>query len=115
LLENIYSGTPFVVPVLWIFEVVNSLLVLARRRIIDGMQCARARQTILHLRPVIDDEGPDSALAEISRLAEKFALSAYDAVYLEVALRRGLPLASRDRALNEAAKLSGVKTLLDGR
>jgi predicted nucleic acid-binding protein len=45
-------------------------------------------------------------------LAGRYELSVYDAAYLELALRRRLPLASRDAALNKAAKLAGVKTLL---
>lgn len=113
LLENINSGTPFLVPILWAFEVANSLLVLTRRNRLDALQCSRAREAILQLHPVIDDVGPGLALADISEIAEKYALSVYDAVYLEVALRKGLPLASRDGALNKAARRSGVKTLLD--
>jgi predicted nucleic acid-binding protein len=104
---------PFVVPILWTFEVANSLLVLKRRRKIDVMQCSRAREAILHLHPVLDDDGPQLAFAGISDIAEKYQLSVYDAVYLELAPRRGLPLASRDGALNKAARRSGVKTLLD--
>ncbi|MBM3774505.1 MAG: type II toxin-antitoxin system VapC family toxin [Acidobacteria bacterium] len=38
-------------------------------------------------------------------------LSIYDAVYLELALRKALPLASRDAALNEAARAAGVNVL----
>jgi len=45
-------------------------------------------------------------------LAERFELTVYDATYLELAIRRGMPLASRDSALNNAARRSGVETLL---
>jgi predicted nucleic acid-binding protein len=61
---------------------------------------------------IVDDEGPRLALQETSRLAKAHSLSVYDAVYLELALRRGLPLATRDSALNKAARRSGVQTLL---
>src|ERR1700681_2915779 len=56
------------------------------------------------LRPVVDDEGPHLAFGETLDLADKHALSVYDAAYLELALRKSLPLASRDRALNKAAR-----------
>ena len=112
LLNDVASGTPFVVPVLWMFEVANSLLVLARRRRIEPEQYARARRALSRLSPTIDEEGPRVALGKISDLAEKYALSVYDAAYLELAVRRRLPLASRDADLNTAAKQVGVRTLL---
>jgi len=112
LLNDVASGRSFVVPVLWMFEVANSLLVLTRRRRIAPEQYARARRALSRLTPTVDDEGPRGALGSISDLAEKHALSLYDAAYLELAIRRGLPLASRDADLNKTAKLCGVRTLL---
>jgi predicted nucleic acid-binding protein len=108
--DDIQFGTPFFVPVLWMFEVANTLLVLTRRRKIDSQQCSQARRYLGDLGPFIDEEGPRLALGKILELAEKYALSVYDATYLELALRRGLPLASRDAELNKAAKSSGVET-----
>ena len=61
---------------------------------------------------MLDDEGPGRAFEDTSALAQKYSLSLYDAVYLELAVRRGVPLASRDAALNKAAKRAGVRTLL---
>ena len=112
LLDHVASGTSFVVPVLWVFEVANSLLVLTRRRRIAPEQYARARRALSRLIPTVDEDGPRGALGRISDLAEKHALSVYDAAYLELAIRRGLPLASRNADLNKAAKLCGAKTLL---
>jgi predicted nucleic acid-binding protein len=51
-------------------------------------------------------EGARLALGEIARLAEKYGLTIYDATYLELAIRRRLPLASRD------TRICGVTTLL---
>lgn len=101
-----------VVPVLWAFEVANALLVLLRRRVIQEGQYEEACQELAKLQSVIDDEGPRLALKETSRLAKAHSLSVYDAVYLELSLRRSLPLATRDAALNKAAKKAGVATLL---
>ena len=112
LLDEVAAGRSCVVPVLWMFEVANSLLVLVRRRRISPAEYARARHDLTDLRPVVDDEGARRALGETLELAHKYILSVYDATYLELALRKGLPLASRDLALNKAAKRSGVKTLL---
>jgi predicted nucleic acid-binding protein len=94
------------------FEVANSLLVLMRRRRISREEYARARHDLTDLRPILDDEGPHRAFGETLELADKHALSVYDATYLELALRKRLPLASRDAALNKAARRAGLKTLL---
>jgi len=109
--DDIESGTPFVVPGLWFLEVANTLVLLTRRGRIHDRECAIARHHLSHLGAVVDEEGSRLALGKISELAEKYTLSVYDAVYLELALRKGLPLASRDAALNRAAKASGIKTL----
>ena len=99
------------VPTLWMFEVANALLVLLRRKRIDSEHYDRARRDLIDLVPVVDDECSRFALDRTSELAKKYALSAYDATYLELSLRRGLPLASRDGALNKAAKAAGIKIL----
>lgn len=112
LLDDVASGTPFIVPVLWTFEVANSLLVLTRRKRMDPEDCSRARAILSRLTPVVDDEGPRLAMNEIADLALEHGLSVYDAAYLELAIRKRLPLASRDASLNKAAKRVGVKTLV---
>lgn len=112
LAEELKTGRIFVVPSLWMFEIANALLVLRRRQRIDKHQYQQGLSYLSDSHPLVDDEGPRRALGEISKLAAKHALSLYDAVYLELALRRGLPLASRDAALNKAAKALGVRTLL---
>jgi len=112
LLEEVAAGKPFVVPGLWMFEVANVLLVLMRRKKIQPPQAARARGALSRLQPVIDDDGPRLALHRIWELADEFTLSIYDAVYLELAQRKGLPLASTDAALRRAGRKCGVPLLL---
>ena len=109
---EVAAGKPFVVPGLWMFEVANGLLVLMRRKKILPQQCARARGALSRLHPVVDDDGPRLALHRIWEFADEFALSIYDAVYLELAQRKGLPLASRDAGLRRAAAKCGVPLLL---
>ena len=112
LLNEVASGQPFFVPVLWSFEIANALLVLTRRRRIQPEQCVRARRALSRLTPIVDEEGSLFVWDEIGDLAAKYDLSVYDATYLEVAVRRNLPLASRDAPLNIAARREGVRTLL---
>ena len=112
LLEEVAAGKPFAVPGLWMFEVANALLVLMRRKKIQPQQCALARGALSRLHPVVDDDGPRLALHRIWEFADEFALSIYDAVYLELAQRKALPLASRDSGLRKAAAKCGVPLLL---
>ncbi len=53
-----------------------------------------------------------SALGRIADLAATHALTAYEAAYLAAAVTFGLPLASRDRALRQAARKAGVELIL---
>lgn len=112
LLEEVAAGKPFVVPGLWMFEIASALLVLTRRNKILPRQRARARGALSRLHPVIDDDGPRLALGWIYEMAEEFSLSIYDAVYLELARRKGLSLASRDTGLRAAAAKCGIPILL---
>jgi predicted nucleic acid-binding protein len=112
LLDRVAAGTPLVVPTLWPFEVANSLLVLLRRKKMLAEDRDRALGALAQLPLVVDDEGPRLALGRISELAGEHGLSVYDAVYLELAVRRKLPLASRDEALCKAAQGCRVKLLL---
>ena len=111
LLDRVAAGTPLVVPTLWPFEVANSLLVLLRRKKLLAAERDRAIAALARLPLVVDDDGPRLALGRISELAAEHGLSVYDATYLELAVRRKLPLASRDEALRKAAQGCHVKLL----
>jgi predicted nucleic acid-binding protein len=110
--REIESGTRFLVPGLWFFEVANTLLTLARRGKINEREHSQARRYLHSLAAFLDEEGPRLALGAITELADKYSLSVYDATYLELSLRKHLPLASRDTALNRAAKAAGIETLI---
>lgn len=112
LLDAMASGTPVLVPTLWPFEVANALLVLLRRKKILAEERSRALSALARLPIVVDEEGCRLALGRISELAAEHGLSVYDAAYLELALRRKLPLASRDNALRNAATDCRLKLLL---
>lgn len=95
-----------VVPALWETEFANVMAVLARRRILPRHQLATILGQAERLNLQVDREpvSPRTLFA----LAERHGVSAYDAAYLEVAERRGLPLATRDASLAGAARASGV-------
>lgn len=112
LLEAVAAGAPVVVPSLWSFEVANSLMVLLRRKRILTEERGLALDALDRLSLVVDDEGCRVAFTKTSELAFKHGLSVYDAAYLELAIRRKLPLASRDEALRSAARGCGVKLLI---
>jgi predicted nucleic acid-binding protein len=97
------------VPFHFHLELCNALLVLERRRRLTrhDVDTALQNMTLLNL---VQDEGPDGTIDEIVLpLARRHALSAYDAAYLELALRTELPLATRDRALAAAARKAGAR------
>ena len=97
-----------VVPSLWPLEVANVLLIGERRKRLDQARSLRFVSLINALPILIDDETNNRAFAEITHLARGYQLSAYDATYLELAIRRGLPLASLDAKLRAAAQAGGV-------
>ena len=112
LLDQVAAGAPLIVPTLWPFEIANSLLVLLRRKKILAPERVRALEALARLPFRVDDEGPRLALGRISALAADHGLSVCDGAYLELAVRRKLPLASRDDALCRAARTCRIKLLL---
>lgn len=100
-----------VVPVLWPIEVGNVLLVATRRGRIRREDWIQIRENLDAL-PI--DVDPDSYMHVLDRalpVADDHGLSVYDAMYLELALRRGLPLATLDKRLIDASKVAGVEVL----
>jgi predicted nucleic acid-binding protein len=99
------------VPVLWLWEVANLLQMNVRR----GRHNAKFRDRALAdlaLFPIKEDaEAGRQAWSGSLILAERHSLTVYDAAYLEVALRRGLPLATLDRDLRRAASAEKIQVL----
>ena len=92
-------------PSLWWAEIRNSLVTAERRRRIAPADTEHALATLDRL--AIDlDHTPGSAM--VLRLAQDHALTAYDAIYLELALRRSRALATLDRKLAAAARSAGI-------
>ena len=97
------------VPSLWPLEVANSLLVGERRKRINQAESLKWVQILRTLPIAVDEETTQHALTTTLSLAREQALSAYDASYLELAMRHGIPLATSDERLKTAAKMVGVK------
>jgi predicted nucleic acid-binding protein len=111
LLRKVEAGATVVVPEFWFLEMANGLLVLQRRKKLPAAERRAALETLAALNLTADTESGKAAFHRTSQLAEDHGLSVYDAAYLELALRRGLPLASRDGSLLAAAKRARVNTL----
>ena len=97
------------VPSIWPLEVGNALLVAERR---ERLKHAEVMQFLTFLRelPVtVEREFPDRVFGEVLALAREQGLSVYDAAYLDLAMRLGLPLATQGKALREAAARCGVE------
>jgi predicted nucleic acid-binding protein len=100
-----------IVPALWHLEVGNVLVQAERRgRIAAGDMAARI-ELLRRLPITTDDETARRALRDTLALAREHGLTTYDASYLELATRRGLPLATRDRKLQEAASRMAIELL----
>ena len=97
-----------VVPGLWHLEVANVLLQAERRGRITTADVTMRLELIADLPIATDNETTARAWREILALARAEGLTTYDATYLELAIRRGFPLMTRDAALIAAAGRSGV-------
>ena len=104
------KGAKALVPGIWHLEVGNVLTQAERRDRITNAQVSTALELIRMLPIVTDSETEDRSFREILSLARTASLTTYDAAYLELALRRGMPLATLDLGLIRAAKMVTVET-----
>lgn len=109
LLDEVEHGAAVHVPGVWPLEVGNAMLTAVRRKLITGAQRKSALALLSRLNLLVDGDTTALAWTKLSDLATRHALSIYDAAYLELALRKRLPLASRDEPLRAAARKAGVK------
>jgi predicted nucleic acid-binding protein len=97
-----------IVPELWAFEVANNIFVShSRRKRINEQQVAEYLE-LLQALPIQVESQSLWANVGLEALARRWDMAAYDAAYLELALRKGLPLATTDGVLKEKAKAAGV-------
>lgn len=100
------------VPAIWALEVANILVMAEKRKRLDAAAVAEFVALLETLDIRADDAPAARAFGEILALARREGLSSYDAAYLDLAMRRGLPLATRDAALAKAARRAGVAAIV---
>ena len=100
-----------VVPTLWRLEVANAFQTAFRRQRITALYRDESLVELAQMPITIDGDTDTYAWTTTLRLAERFALTLYDATYLELAQRRSLPLATLDKELREAAATLGITLL----
>ena len=99
------------VPSIWPIEVANTIVLGKRKGRIDAAQRDEFLEVLDSIHVVIEHAELGVIMRETMRLAEHHRLTAYDASYLELAMRRSLSLASRDRELVAAARQVGVELI----
>jgi predicted nucleic acid-binding protein len=97
-----------VVPSIWPLEVGNVLLAAERKKRLSEADSVRFIALLTELPITIEQEPSERILKEILALARKHQLSSYEAPYLDLAMRKGLPIATLDNGLIKAAKKSQV-------
>lgn len=100
-----------VVPSLWFLEITNVLLQAERRNRITASDVTTQLE-LLRLLPIsVEHSTQVKAFNSIITLARIEGLTSYDAAYLELAIRQGLPLATLDKRLAQAAKNANIEVL----
>jgi predicted nucleic acid-binding protein len=95
-LDLLSAGAEAVAAAIWPFEVENALLVAERRKRISVAQVTALLGRILHPPVSVENVEPDVAFTRVLSVARHQKLTEYDAGYVELALRNGLPLATLD-------------------
>jgi predicted nucleic acid-binding protein len=97
-----------IVPAIWAVEITNALLVGERRKRIRQPEVRRFIDLMNGLSVVEDGQPFADTVSNVLPLAREYDLSAYDAAYLDVAVRHEIPLATLDGALQKACTAAGI-------
>ncbi|MBC2717937.1 MAG: type II toxin-antitoxin system VapC family toxin [Desulfobacteraceae bacterium] len=100
-----------IVPSIWPLEVGNVLLVAERKKCLNEADSIRFITLLSELPITVEQESPDRMIKEVFALAREHKLSTYDASYLDLAMRKGIPIATLDNNLMSATKNSHVELL----
>lgn len=102
-----------VVPSVWPLEVVNVLLVAERQKRISESDSIRFITLLSQLPIFVERERPENMMKALLALARTHNLSSYDASYLDLAMRKGVPIATLDNTLIKAAGRIDVPVFSD--
>lgn len=97
------------VPATWGLEVANVIAKAEAKGLVTEARSSAFLEMLEDVGIDVDAATFAQALSDTLQLARRYKLSAYDASYLELALRRGMPLATLDEDLQKAARKAGVK------
>ena len=97
------------VPVTWGLEVANVIAKAETKALVTEARSGAFLEMLGGVDIEVDEATFARALSDTLQLARRYKLSAYDASYLELALRLGIPLATLDEDLQKAARKAGVK------
>lgn len=97
-----------IAPALWPLELANSLVVAERKKRVTAEKRNIFLASLAELDIEVELQATERIFTTAIELATTHGLSVYDAAYLELALRRQLPLASQDQALIRAATQAGI-------
>ncbi|MCH9691575.1 MAG: type II toxin-antitoxin system VapC family toxin [Gammaproteobacteria bacterium] len=101
-----------VVPHLWHLEAANVLLGAEKRGELEVGEVERFIVQLESLPIQVDPLTAHQAFSRTLSLSRAYKLSSYDAAYLELAIREGLPLATLDKDLKKAARQADVELYL---
>ena len=107
-LSLLTDGAEALVPSIWPLEIANALLIAERRKRIVLARATALLQQIAGLPISVGTIDAKQAFEQILSVSRQQSLTEYDAAYLELAMRQGLPLATLDGELRRSAKATGV-------
>ena len=107
-LSLLTDGAEALVPSIWPLEIANALLIAERRKRIALARATALLQQIAGLPISVSMIDSKQAFEQVLSVARQQSLTEYDAAYLELAIRQGLPLATLDAELRRSAKATGV-------
>jgi predicted nucleic acid-binding protein len=110
ILQQLAVGAALV-PVMWRYEVSAVLAKSQKDGILTALMADAFLETLRKLNITMDPDSSDRIFTDVHQLAVAYRLTSYDASYLELALRKNLPLATLDNELIAASKASGVTLL----
>jgi predicted nucleic acid-binding protein len=108
-LEMLAAGGDALAPAIWPLEVANVLVMAERRKRITLAKTTNFLQLLAGFAVSLDAASAAQTFDKVLSLAREQGLSTYDAAYLELAIREGLPLATLDTDLKKAARAVGVR------
>jgi predicted nucleic acid-binding protein len=102
------EGRTVIVPAIWALEITNALLVGERRKRVRQPDIRRFVELLRGLTITEHSQTIADTVINVLPLAREYGLSAYDAAYLDLAVRQGAPLATLDSALQKAGRSAGI-------